>query len=212
MAAPLPRSFYLRPTETVARDLLGRTLVRSLAGRRLAVRIVEVEAYLGVDDAACHTHRGRRTPRVEPMWGPGGLAYVYFTYGLHHCVNVVTREAGEPEAVLVRAGEPLEGIAAMSRRRPAGTPEHRLAAGPACLAAALSIDRALSGHDLTRGRSLWIEEGNPVGDGEVLRGPRVGVDYAGEAAGWPLRCAVRGSRAISTPLRPAPSARRRAPR
>lgn len=206
MPAPLPRSFYLRPTETVAHDLLGRTFVRSLGGRRLSVRIVEVEAYLGIDDAACHTHRGRRTPRVEPMWGSGGLAYVYFTYGMHHCVNVVTRAAGEPEAVLIRAGEPLEGISAMARRRPAGTPENRLAAGPACLAAALSIDRTLSGHDLCLGRTLWIEEGSPIPDADRLRAPRVGVAYAGDAADWPLRFAVRGSRSISkplgTPLRP----------
>jgi DNA-3-methyladenine glycosylase len=197
MPHPLPREFFLRPTEVVARDLLGCRLVRSGKGGRTAVRIVEVEAYLGSGDPACHTHRGRRTPRVEPMWGIGGLAYVYFTYGMHHCFNVVTREPGEPEAVLVRAGEPVEGVAAMAKRRPEGTKVERLAAGPACLTAALAIDRTLSGLDLTAGRFLWLEEGIAVPDGEVSRGARIGVGYAGEAALWPLRFFLKGNRSVS---------------
>jgi DNA-3-methyladenine glycosylase len=194
---PLRRAFYLRPTEEVARDLLGRLLVKRERGHRLAIRIVEVEAYLGIDDAACHTFGGRRTPRVEPMWGAGGHAYVYFTYGMHHCVNVVTREAGVPEAVLVRAGEPVEGADVMASRRPRTTPRERLTSGPACLAAALGLDRHHSGLDLVTGERLWIEPGTPVPEAEIERSGRVGVGYAGDASAWPLRFFVRGSRAVS---------------
>jgi len=195
----LPRSFYLRPTEEVARDLLGKTLVREIRGRIAAVRIVEVEAYLGVNDPACHTFRGRRTPRVEPMWGIGGLAYVYFTYGMHHCVNVVTRSEGEPEAVLIRAGQPVAGVESMKRRRPSKTKTERLASGPACLCTALDIDRRHSGLDLVAGKSLWIGEGERVA-GEVAVGAgRIGVDYAGEAASWPLRFLFLGHPSVSVP-------------
>ncbi len=201
-ACPLPRPFFLRPTVDVARDLLGRTLVRRERGRRLSLRIVEVEAYLGIDDPAAHTWRGRRTPRVEPMWGVGGLAYVYFTYGLHHCMNVVTGAAGDPQAVLIRAGEALEGAEMMARRRPPKTKPERLAAGPACLTSSLGIDRGLSGHDLVFGERLWLEAGEPAGDDEVSAAPRIGVDYAGAAAAWPLRFFVSASRAVS--VRPKP--------
>jgi len=109
-SSPLPRSFYLRPTAEVAVDLLGRLLVRREGRRRRVVRIVEVEAYLGIEDRAAHTFGGRRTPRVEPMWGEGGHAYVFLVYGMHCCLNVVTREAGTPEAILIRAGEPVAGF------------------------------------------------------------------------------------------------------
>jgi DNA-3-methyladenine glycosylase len=106
---PLPPPFYRRDTETVARDLLGCRLVRRFPdGRTRSVVIVETEAYLGVKDRAAHTWNGRRTARVAPMWGPGGHAYVYFVYGMHHCLNIVTRKEGEPEAVLIRAAVPEE--------------------------------------------------------------------------------------------------------
>jgi len=104
---PLPPSFFRRDTAAVARDLLGCRLVRRFpGGRERSVVIVETEAYLGVVDRAAHTWNGRKTPRVLPMWGPGGHAYVYFVYGMHHCLNVVTKGAGEPEAVLIRAEFP----------------------------------------------------------------------------------------------------------
>lgn len=198
----LPRDFYLRPTDEVARDLLGRTLVRRIGRRRLALRIVEVEAYLGVEDPAAHTYRGRRTARVAPMWGPGGHAYVYRSYGMHDLFNVVTREAGTPQAVLVRAGEPLEGERAMLERRP-GKRSFELARGPACLCRALDVDRRHTGLDLVARRTLWLEEGAPVAERDVQHVPRVGVDYAGEAAAWPLRFIVKDHPSVSVaPRRP----------
>lgn len=195
----LDRDFYLRPTEAVARDLLGRVLVAGSRGKRVAIRLVEVEAYLGIDDPAAHTYRGRRTERVAPMWGEGGHAYVYFTYGMHHCLNAVTRAEGTPEAVLIRGGEAVEGLAAMRRRRGPTHEDAVLARGPACVCVALALDRRHSGLDLTTGRTLWIEEGEPFADDAVTTAPRVGVDYAGGAAAWPLRFLVRGHPSVSKP-------------
>lgn len=180
--APLGRRFYQRPTRVVARDLLGKLLVRRLREGTAAVRITEVEAYLGVRDPAAHTYGGRRTPRNETMWGEGGRLYVYFTYGMHHCANVVTRAAGVPEAVLLRGGVPVAGEGLIAARR-AGRLD-----GPAKLCQGLGIDRALDGADLTGGGEVWLAADafacRPVW---VRRLPRVGVAYAGEAAGWPLR-------------------------
>lgn len=197
----LPRSFYARPAEVVARDLLGRLLVRDLEGERLIVRVIEVEAYLGAGDAAAHTYGGRRTPRVRSMYLGGGHAYVYFTYGMHYCVNVVCGEAGSGTAVLLRAGAPLEGVARMAELRdlPAARrgPE-AIAGGPARLCEALAIDRGFDGHQLWK-RPLRLTAGEPVGDAEVVVGPRVGVAYAGAAARWPLRFAVRGCPEVSRP-------------
>lgn len=171
--APLPRSFYLRPTLEVARDLLGRTLVHVVDGQRLAGRICEVEAYVGEDDLASHAARGPSL-RNRAMYGPGGLAYVYLIYGMHHCLNVVTEAAGFPAAVLIRALEPLEGVAAMEARR-GNRPAHGLTDGPAKLCQALAIDRRLDGHDLTAGAHLWLEAGRPVPPDDIVATPRVGV-------------------------------------
>lgn len=180
--APLGRRFYQRPTRVVARDLLGKLLVRRLPEGTAAVRITEVEAYLGVRDPAAHTYGGRRTPRNETMWGEGGRLYVYFTYGMHHCANVVTRAAGVPEAVLLRGGVPVAGEGVIAARR-AGRLD-----GPAKLCQGLGIDRALDGADLTGGGEVWLAaDAFACRPAWVRRLPRVGVAYAGEAAGWPLR-------------------------
>lgn len=172
-AQPLPSSFYRRPTLTVARDLLGRVLVRMLDGQRLAGRISEVEAYVGETDLASHAARGP-SPRNRAMYGPGGLAYVYLIYGMHHCLNVVTEHAGFPAAVLIRALEPLEGLATMQANR-AGRPLRSLADGPAKLCQALAIDRRLDGHDLTAGVDLWLEADEPALDAVIQTTPRVNV-------------------------------------
>jgi DNA-3-methyladenine glycosylase len=157
---PLPPAFYARPTAAVARALLGKRLVSTLGRRRCVVRIVEVEAYTGPDDPACHAFGWHRSARNEALYGRPGLLYVYFTYGMHWCANVVTERAGFPAAVLLRAGEPLEGLATMRRRRGrAGAAD--LASGPAKLAQALGITRALDGHPLV-GAPLWIEDGPAV--------------------------------------------------
>jgi DNA-3-methyladenine glycosylase len=197
---PLPRSFFRRDAETVARDLLGRYLVRDTAAGRLALRLVEVEAYLGGDDPASHAFRGL-TARNASMFLDGGHAYVYFIYGIHHCMNVVCGRAGLPHAVLLRAGEATVGEREMAARRglEAGATPRRLAGGPGRLCAALGVDRALDGVSLIAGE-LRLARGAPVADAEVARGPRIGVDYAGAAAGWPLRFGIATSSALSRPF------------
>jgi DNA-3-methyladenine glycosylase len=200
----LPLAELRRPAEQVARELLGAVLERRLDGERLALRIVETEAYIGPEDRACHASGGRRTPRTEVMFLPGGHAYVYFVYGMHHCLNVVTGPKERGEAVLIRAGEPLEGLATMQRLRGLALRDGReprpgdLAGGPAKLCDALSIGLAQNGARFDRG-DLVLRRGTPVPEAQVARGPRVGVDYAGEAAAWPLRFAIRGSRHVSKP-------------
>lgn len=186
---PLARSFYLRPTLDVARDLLGRTLVCDLDGQRLTGRISEVEAYIGEDDLASHAARGL-TARNRAMYGHGGLAYVYLIYGMHHCLNVVTEAEGFPAAVLIRGVQPLEGSAVMQANR-AGRPLRDLANGPARLCQALAIDRRLDGHDLTTGVGLWLEPGEPAPDSAVAATPRVNVGGDHRARTVPWRFVLR---------------------
>ena len=189
---PLPLRFYARDTAAVARALLGRLLVSTIGGRRCVARIVETEAYVGPHDPACHAAGWRRTPRNEVLYGEPGLAYVYFTYGMHWCVNVVTERGGFPAAVLLRALEPLEGLATMRRRRRSDAPE-LLAAGPARLTQALGIDRRLNGHPLTE-PPLWIAAGRPVAPRRIVVGPRIGIRVA---ADWKLRFYVRDNPCVS---------------
>jgi DNA-3-methyladenine glycosylase len=180
------RSFYRRGTVAVARSLIGAWFGRRYRGAWYGGQIVETEAYLGVKDAAAHSWKGRRTPRVEPMYADGGTLYIFFVYGMHYCANVVTRGPGEPQAVLLRAA-----------KGPNAAPE-RLLSGPARLCAALGVTGKASGLDLVAGQEfrVFLPRGRrpPIG---VSR--RIGVDYACEAAGWPLRFFDRRSRAVSGP-------------
>jgi len=179
MQQRLKRSFYGRPARQVAEDLLGRLLVRSLDGRRLAGIIVETEAYCDAyeRDLACHGDRanmGRPTKRTAVMFGPPGHAYVYFTYGMHWMFNVVTGQPGEANAVLIRALEPCEGLDTMSLLR--GRPEKELTNGPAKLAQALAVDKMINGQDLCHPQSLiWIEEGPGTELSKIRTGPRIGL-------------------------------------
>ena len=159
----------------------------------VAVRLNEVEAYLGVDDPACHTFGGRRTARTDTMWGEAGLAYVYLIYGMHHCLNVVTVGEGVPEAVLIRGGAPLMGSGLVRRRRGPKVAPRNLTDGPGKLCSALAVTRAENGLDFgDPGSPLTIRsDGRTYSDREVDRLPRIGVDYAGEAALWPLRLKLR---------------------
>jgi DNA-3-methyladenine glycosylase len=179
--APLARAFYARPTTTVARELLGKLLVRRHAGRPLQIaRIVEVEAYLGERDAASHARRGP-TPRAAIMFGPPGFLYVYLIYGMHHCMNFVTETDGVAGAVLIRAAAPIAGFddGAPARR---GGP----LTGPGKLCAALAITRTLNGHDLTGPQELFVaDDGSPAP--RRARSARIGVDYAGDWADRKLR-------------------------
>ena len=194
----LGRDFYTRAdTLAVARDLLGKRLVVPAAeGVRVSARIVEVEAYLGVEDRAAHSYGGRRTARTETMFRVGGTVYVFFVYGMHHQFNVVAGPEGRPHAVLVRAVEPEEGIEVMRERRPVKK-ERELTSGPGKLCRALGIDGGYNGEDLT-GRRVWIEEtGARFATEEIAAGPRVGIDYAGEDALKPWRFWVRGNEFVS---------------
>ncbi|MGH7420629.1 MAG: DNA-3-methyladenine glycosylase, partial [Candidatus Rokuibacteriota bacterium] len=183
----LPRAFYTRPdVVAVARGLLGSLLVvPARDGRRVAGIIVETEAYRGPEDRASHAYRGRRTPRTETMYGPGGTAYVYFVYGMYHQFNVVTGVEHVPHAVLVRALEPVEGLDLMRRRR-ASAPPLNLTSGPGKLCIALGIDRRLDRADLL-GDRIWLEEGRRARPAAIGSGPRVGIDYAGEWVARPWR-------------------------
>jgi len=172
----------MRKTLEVARDLLGRTLCRGLAdGTVLRGRIVEVEAYDGPRDRASHASRGR-TGRNAPMFEDGGIAYVYLVYGVHNCLNLVTGDEGYPAAILLRAAEVQDGMSS--------------ARGPGLLTRAFQVDRSLDGSPLT-GEDLWLEDGHPVPDREVLRTPRIGVDYAGPWATRKYRFIIAGHSDLS---------------
>ncbi len=172
----------------VAQKIIGSWLARRYQDEWYGARIVETEAYLGSSDAAAHSWRGRRTPRVEPMYQDGGHLYVFFVYGMHYCANIVTQPAGIAEAVLLRAAE-----------GPEGTPA-KLLSGPGRLCAALGITTASSGLDMLSGADIRLFKGHGKKP-DIGVSKRIGVDYAGEAAGWPLRFFDRNSAAVSGPTR-----------
>ena len=195
----LPKAFYARPTLEVAHDLLGKVLVHRTPEGATAGVIVEVEAYIGEDDPACHAAAGR-TARNEPLYGPPGRAYVYVNYGLHHLVNAVTESEGAPAAVLIRALAPLDGLDLMQARRArlrwrAGkspVPEVALCRGPGNLSAAMGIDLAQNQCRLYA-RPLTIED-RGIAPGPVVWGPRVGISKAVE---HPWRACVAGHPSVS---------------
>jgi DNA-3-methyladenine glycosylase len=193
----LPREFYTRPNVVaVARDLLGKLLVvPARNGRRVSGKIVEVEAYRGPQDRAAHSYGGRRTNRTETMYGVGGTAYVFFVYGMYNQFNVVTNERDNPHAVLIRAIEPVEGIALMRTRRP-GKTDHNLTNGPGKLCIALGIDRKLDAADLL-GDKVWLEEHEQIPRTQILAGPRIGIDYAEEWIDKPWRFWIRDNPFVS---------------
>jgi len=196
MARRLGRSFFDRPALAVAEELLGKVLVRTTSEGVVAGRIVETEAYVGLEDRASHASRGR-TERNAVMFGPPGHAYVYLVYGMHWCLNLVTEREGIPAAVLIRAVEPLEGVELMWRRRAKARRERDLTSGPARLCQAFAIDGALNGADLCGPGSELFVEGRGLAAGEVVAAPRVGVDYAGEWALKPFRFLDRQSAFVS---------------
>jgi DNA-3-methyladenine glycosylase len=171
----LEQSFYVRDTLAVARELLGQKLVRRLQGGVLSGLICETEAYLGSTDSASHAFKGK-TPRNAVMFGPAGVAYVYFVYGKHHMLNIVTGKIQDPQAILIRALIPLEGVKRMQRNR--GPEGKDLTGGPAKLCQALAVNTALNGWDLTAGKKLWVEASSPVPERYIKKGPRLGIDYA----------------------------------
>lgn len=186
---------------TVARRLLGQRLVHVVDGDRLAGTIVEVEAYLGPADRAAHTSGGRRTARNASMYLGGGHAYVYFTYGMHYCFNIVCGRVDGGTAVLVRALEPMEGAAAMFARRAAARRPRDLCSGPARLTQALGLDRRHDGVDVRTSPELFVERlrSRALTAGRIASTPRIGVDYAGAWAKRRLRFLIKGSSYVSRP-------------
>lgn len=210
---PLPRSFYERDAVTLARALIGQILVHQTQEGLLAGRVVETEAYCGPGDLASHARRGLRTPRNEVMYGPAGHAYIYFIYGMYYCVNVVAAGPGLPQAVLLRAVEPVAGLELMARRRrlewpvpPPDTASGRrarwlLASGPGRLAAAFALDRSRNGWDLCRPPFCILPGDELPGSDEIVATTRIGVDYAGEWAKRPWRFLWKDNPYVSEPPR-----------
>lgn len=227
----IPRNFFCRDTETVAREMLGLHLVHRVHGKIISGMIVETEAYVGAHDKACHGYNNRKTARTEILFSSGGSVYVFLIYGMHHCFNVVTGEKDEPTAVLVRALQPVSGIDQMIRAR-MKKPHQKLIShatdrdknkisqplpmrmkqpaqplpmsqlknltnGPGKLCQALMIDRSFTGKSIVS-PDLYIEEGShKVKKSEIVVSERIGIDYAEECAGWPLRFHLKGNPFVS---------------
>ncbi|HLS48060.1 MAG TPA: DNA-3-methyladenine glycosylase [Gemmatimonadales bacterium] len=181
-AATLPVGFFSRPAEVVARELIGTIMRSEIGGVTTSGRIVETEAYLGEVDPASHGYRGRRNARNEAIFGPPGNWYVYLSYGMHWCANLVAAREGQAAAVLIRALEPLDGLETMRARR-AGVADRLLCAGPGRLCQALGITRALDGLSMARS-AVSVVRGTPLAAEQVLATPRIGIS---QAADWPLR-------------------------
>lgn len=198
----LDREFYNRDSIIVAKELLGKVLVHEIDGKRVSARIIETEAYMGVEDKAAHSYQGKRTPRVEVMYGEPGFSYVFMIYGMHSCFNVVVNKEGTPHAVLIRAVEPLEGKDWMAQKR-FGKPYEELTKsqrigltnGPGKLCSACSIDRSLNGVDLC-GNEVYIEEGKKE-EIDIVEAKRVGIDYAEEAKDFFWRFYMKGNEYVS---------------
>ena len=193
----LPKSFYLDDDVTqIARNLLGKQLITSINGLETGGKIVEVEAYCGATDRACHAFPDKVTPRTAVMYLPGGIAYVYFVYGMHHMFNVVTNVEGRADAILIRAIEPNIGLETIKRRRGMDFYDFRLTGGPARVAQALGIDISLNKESLQSSR-VRIIEGESIHAAEVETSPRIGVDYAGEDALLPWRFFLKANPFVS---------------
>jgi DNA-3-methyladenine glycosylase len=194
-AATLPVAYFARPAELVARELIGTVVVSELGGETTAGRVVETEAYLGLDDPASHGYLGRRNARNDALFGAPAAWYVYLSYGIHWCANLVCAPEGRANAVLLRALEPLAGIEAMRRRRP-GAADRALCSGPGRLCQALGITRELDGKMMPAAPVTVRRADKSEGPPDVVATPRVGIT---RAADWPLRFVVRGSAWASRP-------------
>lgn len=182
----LPLSFYRDADVTiVAKNLLGKALFTQIDGILTGGIIIETEGYAGVNDRASHSYNNRRTPRTEVMYSAGGVAYVYLCYGIHHLLNAITGDEGDPQGVLIRAIKPIWGIETMLRRRNKGQLDKTLTNGPGALTAALGVTLKQKGIPLNS-PTLWIAE-TGIKPEEIVSGPRIGVDYAGEDALLPYR-------------------------
>jgi DNA-3-methyladenine glycosylase len=192
MSRALPKEFYNRDTEIVAREMLGAILECKTERGTASGIIVETEAYIGEEDPACHAAAGR-TRRTETLYRAPGISYVYFIYGMYWCFNAVTRAEGLPGAVLVRALQPLKGISLMKERRGPKITEVNLTNGPGKLCSALGIDGAMNGLSLQRGPVI-IRAGDHIDDSDIVTAKRIGIT---KAADWPLRYYIKGNPFVS---------------
>lgn len=197
MKIKLDKLFYQRPDVTkVARDLLGKFLWTNFNNSITTGKIVEVEAYCGAIDKACHAYPDKRTDRTEIMYNEGGFAYVYLVYGMHHLFNIVTNMENLADAVLVRAIEPVEGIELMYKRRNVYRNNKLLTGGPARLTQAMGIDVSYNKTDLT-GDTIWITNGVEINSDDIISTSRIGVEYAGEDAFLPWRYYINNNKYVS---------------
>lgn len=198
----LKKSFYNRDARIVGKELLGKILVRKYDGKTLVSRIVETEAYIGSLDKACHAYNFKRTPRVLPLYEKGGIAYVYAIYGMYYCLNIVTAEKDDPQAVLIRAVEPIDGLEEMSLNRTKKSYSDlkrkeilNLTSGPGKLCIALNIDKTLDSHSLfSEELSVYDDE---YDDFEIISCKRIGIDYAEEAVDFPWRYYIKDNDYVS---------------
>lgn len=193
----LPRKFYEREdTLQIAQDLLGKILVvPDRNGKRISGKIVELEAYLGEEDKAAHAYKNRRTKRTEILFGKGGFTYIFLIYGIYNQLNFAVRKKGIPHCILIRGIEPLEGIETMRKRR-GKMSDKNLTSGPGKLCIAFDIDRTFYGEDLLRKR-IWVEEGREISKNRIVKGKRIGIDYAEEYAEKPWRFWVKQNPFVS---------------
>lgn len=197
MPQKLQAEFYQRTDVVqIAKDLLGKRLVTEIDGKKTIGRITETEAYCGATDKACHAHLNRRTKRTEIMFGPGGSAYVYLCYGIHHLFNVVTNGPNNADAVLIRAIEPINGLEYMLARRQMDKLKKNLTAGPGSMSKSMGITKYLYGESLF-GETIWIEEAPVLQESEIHATTRIGVDYAEEDALLPWRFYDKNTQFVS---------------
>lgn len=199
----LPKSFYERNTLEVAKDLLGKILVREVDGKIISGKIVEVEGYIGPDDKAAHTYGNKKTKRTEAMFEEAGIAYIYLIYGMYNCLNAVTNDVNKPEAVLIRALEPLEGVDEMAKNRfkvdfkdLSKQQTKSLTNGPGKLCMALDIDKSLNKEKLD-GNKLYIKFPDILEDFTILKSKRIGIDYAEEAIDYLWRFYIKDNKYVS---------------
>lgn len=199
----LAKEFYKREALDVAKDLLGKILVREKDGKVIKGKIVEVEAYIGPDDKGAHTYKNKRTKRTEAMFGEAGRTYIYLIYGMYNCINAVTNEIDKPEAVLIRALEPVSGLSTMAKNRYDKDLDdlskkqiNNLTDGPGKLCMALDIDRSLNKEDLN-GNKVYIEYPEVKEDFTILRSKRIGIDYAEEAIDYLWRFYIKDNKYVS---------------
>lgn len=190
--------FQREDTVQIAKELLGKYLVTDFNGQRTVGRIVETEAYKAPEDKACHAYLNRNTKRTKTMFMPGGVAYIYICYGIHHLFNVVTGPEGAAHAVLVRGVEPIAGEDIMLERRNFSILKPQLTAGPGVLSKALGLHKRYDTTSLIHAQSpIWIADAPAVPINEIVACPRIGIDYAEECIDWPWRFYERGNRFVS---------------